>query len=271
MSSKLSLSFAVALALSIATAGVARANPIPTSTDESPRARRAYQHRYACRCDFQPTGPITSSDDARAQAGRSLPAEPGAWAERIIANDEGEGRAAAYEGHQAPIENQSLAVSPAASGMTGGSNYGDGAPGTASPGASVFASDGCRSQRTGRPTPAAASPRAHGGHRHGGRRKLPRASACFHREHDREHRAAGVRLGWRERASVLRSGAALAAFALGASVAGRIAARADAYRHKWTGISLGIEAGLLWASMAVVSAAGADLTHHFASLYERSP
>jgi uncharacterized membrane protein YoaK (UPF0700 family) len=67
--------------------------------------------------------------------------------------------------------------------------------------------------------------------------------------------------------SVLRSGAALAAFALGASVAGRIAARADAYRHKWTGISLGIEAGLLWASMAVVSAAGADLTHHFASLY----
>jgi len=44
--------------------------------------------------------------------------------------------------------------------------------------------------------------------------------------------------------SVLRSGAALAAFALGASVAGRIAARADAYRHKWTGISLGIEAGL---------------------------
>jgi uncharacterized membrane protein YoaK (UPF0700 family) len=67
--------------------------------------------------------------------------------------------------------------------------------------------------------------------------------------------------------SVLRSGAALAAFALGASVAGGIAARADAYRHKWTGISLGIEAGLLWASMAVVSAAGADLTHHFASLY----
>ena len=67
--------------------------------------------------------------------------------------------------------------------------------------------------------------------------------------------------------SVLRSGAALAAFALGASMAGRVAARADAYRHKWTGIALGIEAGLLWASMAVVSAAGAELTHHFASLY----
>ncbi len=32
-------------------------------------------------------------------------------------------------------------------------------------------------------------------------------------------------------------------------------------------LALGIEAGLLWASMAVVSAAGADLTHHFASLY----
>ena len=67
--------------------------------------------------------------------------------------------------------------------------------------------------------------------------------------------------------SVSRSGAALAAFALGASMAGRIAARADDSRHKWTGIAFGIEAGLLWASMAVVSAAGAELTHHFASLY----
>jgi len=122
MSSKLSLSFAVALALSIATAGVARANPIPTSTDEARALAGRTNADTHVDADFQPTGPITSTDDARAQAGRSLPAEPGAWADRIIANDEGEGRAAAYEGHQAPIENQSLAVSPAASGMTGGSN-----------------------------------------------------------------------------------------------------------------------------------------------------
>jgi len=122
MSSKLSLSFAVALALSIATAGVARANPIPTSTDEARALAGRTNTDTHVDADFRPTGPITSSDDARAQAGRSLPAEPGAWADRIIANDEGEGRAAAYEGHQAPIENQSLAVSPAASGMTGGSN-----------------------------------------------------------------------------------------------------------------------------------------------------
>lgn len=69
--------------------------------------------------------------------------------------------------------------------------------------------------------------------------------------------------------SVSRSGAALAAFALGASMGGRIAARmADAPRHQWTGIAFAVEAGLLWASMAVASAAGGDLTHHLASLYE---
>lgn len=50
-------------------------------------------------------------------------------------------------------------------------------------------------------------------------------------------------------------------------MAGRIAARADVSRRKWTGIAFGIEAGLLWASMAVVSAAGADLRHHFALRY----
>jgi len=122
MFSKLSLSLAAALALFVATAGVARANPIPTSTDEARALAGRTNTDTHVDADFRPTGPITSSDDARAQAGRSLPAEPGAWADRIIANDEGEGRAAAYEGHQAPIENQSLAVSPAASGMTGGSN-----------------------------------------------------------------------------------------------------------------------------------------------------
>ena len=122
MSSKLSLSFAVALALSIATAGVARANPIPTSTDEARALAGRTNTDTHVDADFQTNGPITSTDQARAQAGRSLPAESGAWVDRVLANDDDEGRAAAYQGHQAPIENESLAVSPAASGMTGGSN-----------------------------------------------------------------------------------------------------------------------------------------------------
>ena len=68
--------------------------------------------------------------------------------------------------------------------------------------------------------------------------------------------------------SVSRSGTALAAFALGASMGGRIAARmADAPRHQRTGTAFAAEAGLLWGSMAVASAAGGDLTHHLASLY----
>ena len=122
MSSKLSLSFAVALALSIATAGVARANPIPTSTDEA----RALAGQVTDQLQIDATDPanaaVTSTDQARAQAGRSLPAESGAWVDRVLANDDDEGRAAAYQDHQAPIENESVAVSPAASGMTGGSN-----------------------------------------------------------------------------------------------------------------------------------------------------
>jgi len=122
MSSKLSLSFAVALALSIATAGVARANPIPTSTDEARAlAGRANTDTHVDAYD-QTNGVATSSDEARGQAGRSLPATPGAWVAPTIAKNEDEGRAAAFEGYQAPIESQSLAVSPAASDMTGGSN-----------------------------------------------------------------------------------------------------------------------------------------------------
>jgi hypothetical protein len=122
MSSKLSFSIAAALALSIATAGVARANPIPTSTDEARALAGSTNTDTHVDADFQPSGPVTSSDDARAQSGRSLPAEPGAWVDRMLANDEGEGREAAYEGHQAPIASESLAVAPAVSGTTGGSN-----------------------------------------------------------------------------------------------------------------------------------------------------
>ena len=122
MSSKLSLSFAVALALSIATAGVARANPIPTSTDKA----RALAGQVTAKLHIDEEAPmnvaVTSTDQARAEAGRSLPASSGAWVAPMLANDEGEGRAAAYTDHQAPSENQSLAVSPAVSGTTEGSN-----------------------------------------------------------------------------------------------------------------------------------------------------
>ncbi len=120
MFSKISLSIAAALAL--ATAGVARANPIPTSTDEARALAGRTNTDTHVDADFQPNGPITSTDDARAQAGRSLPATPGAWVDPMLARDEGEGRDAAYEGHQAPTENQSLAVSPAAAGTTEGRN-----------------------------------------------------------------------------------------------------------------------------------------------------
>lgn len=123
MFSKISLSIAAALALSVATAGVARANPIPTSTDEARALAGRTNTDTHVDAEFQTNGPITSSDEARAEAGRSLPAESGAWVDRMLATDDGEGRAAAYEGHQAPIENQSLAVAPAVSGgTTGGSN-----------------------------------------------------------------------------------------------------------------------------------------------------
>jgi len=69
MSSKLSLSFAIALALSIATAGVARANPIPTSTDEARALAGRTNTDTHVDADFQTNGPITSTDQARAQAG----------------------------------------------------------------------------------------------------------------------------------------------------------------------------------------------------------
>ena len=87
MSSKMTLSIAVALALS-AIGGVARANPIPTSTD-----------------------------DARAVAGNSVPAPISPEVQSLIAKDEGEGRDAAFAGDQESAQTQSLAVTPAGSGM----------------------------------------------------------------------------------------------------------------------------------------------------------
>src|SRR5467141_2749711 len=114
MSSKLSLSFAIALALSIATAGVARANPIPTSTDEA----RALAGQVTAKLHIDEEAPmnvaVTSTDQARAEAGRSLPASSGAWVAPMLARDEGEGRAASAGDPLVSSDREPLAASPAA-------------------------------------------------------------------------------------------------------------------------------------------------------------
>ncbi len=113
MFSKLSISLAAALALSAAASGVARANPIPTSTDEA----RALAGQYTDQLHIDATpenGPVTSTDQARAEAGQSLPASSGAWVAPMLARDEGEGRAASVGDPQVSSEKEQLAASPAA-------------------------------------------------------------------------------------------------------------------------------------------------------------
>jgi hypothetical protein len=116
--SKLSISLAAALALFAATAGVARANPMPTSTDEA----RALAGQATAKLYIDESAPtnvaVTSTDQARTEAGRSLPAESGAWVASTIARNEDEGRAAAYTGQKDQSENESLAASPAATGTS---------------------------------------------------------------------------------------------------------------------------------------------------------
>ncbi len=77
---KMTISMAIALALS-AVGGVAGANPIPTSTDE-----------------------------ARAEAGSSVPAPISRSLEAFIASNEDEGRAAAFADKGQSLENGALAV-----------------------------------------------------------------------------------------------------------------------------------------------------------------
>ena len=61
--------------------------------------------------------------------------------------------------------------------------------------------------------------------------------------------------------SVARSGVALAAFAGGAIVAGRMEARMrTGPRYRWLGIAFALEAALLFASAAVANGSGTDLT-----------
>src|SRR3989454_9317937 len=109
MSSKLTLSIAVALALS-AIGGVARAKPIPTSTDEARAIYGQVTRQQYIDHTAQANAQVTSTDDARAVAGSSVPAPISASMEALIARDADEGRAAAFAGDQGSAEKQSLAV-----------------------------------------------------------------------------------------------------------------------------------------------------------------
>jgi len=125
MFSKLSISLAAALAPFRRRSGVARANPIPTSTDEA-RAL-AGEVRISCTSTATPeNGPATSTDQARAEAGQSLPASSGAWVAPMLARDEGEGRAASVGTHRSPAKRSSwrqvLQLPIRRTGATDGSN-----------------------------------------------------------------------------------------------------------------------------------------------------
>jgi hypothetical protein len=112
MSSKLTLSFAIAVALS-AVAGVARAKPIPTSTDEARSLAGQVTGQQQIDHTAPANGTVTSTDDARAETGRSLPASISPSLQAWIARDRDEGRAATVAGHRGFTEKESLAVSPA--------------------------------------------------------------------------------------------------------------------------------------------------------------
>src|SRR2546430_10947737 len=75
MSSKLTLSIAVALALS-AVGGVARANPIPTTTDEARALNGQYTSQLSIAHNPQANAEGTSTDQARAVPAKRVPRPP---------------------------------------------------------------------------------------------------------------------------------------------------------------------------------------------------
>ena len=107
------LSVSLVFAVSVAASGVARANPIPTSTDEARALAVQVPTTQSTRAAAPLDRAIFSTDEARALTGRSLPASPGAWVEPMIARNTDEARAAAVAGHQVLIEKEPLAVSTA--------------------------------------------------------------------------------------------------------------------------------------------------------------
>src|SRR5437016_4994778 len=112
MSSKLTLSIAVALALS-AVGGVARANPIPTTTDEARALNGQYTSQLSIDHNPQANAEVTSTDDARAVAGNTVPAPISPSVQSMIARDWGEERSGnGYEPQTVETPSTSLAQNP---------------------------------------------------------------------------------------------------------------------------------------------------------------
>jgi len=114
----------------------ARAKPDPDQHRRSPRRARGGAPtpiRMSTPISIDEMAPSPARTRLGAQAGRSLPAESGAWVDRVLANDDDEGRAG--PGVPGPIRPRSKtsrwrSVRPA-SGMTGGSKLtATGAPGS---------------------------------------------------------------------------------------------------------------------------------------------
>lgn len=114
MLSKISLSIVAALALSAA--GAARANPIPTSTDEARARSGQVTDQLHIDVTDATNGPVTSTDQERVEAGASLPAYDGAWVNPMLARNTDEGRAAAFPGDQGLVKKEPLAAGPAVAG-----------------------------------------------------------------------------------------------------------------------------------------------------------
>ena len=112
MSSKLTLSIAVALLLS-AVGGVARANPIPTTTDEARALNGQYTSQLSIDHNPQANAEVTSTDDARAVAGNTVPAPISPSVQSMIARDWGEERSGnGYEPQTVETPSTSLAQNP---------------------------------------------------------------------------------------------------------------------------------------------------------------
>ena len=101
--SKLGLSLGAALLLSGAAGSVARANPLPTSSDEA-RVLAANMPTPATAVRTPIEGAISSTDEARALAGRSLPiSSPTAAVFKIVTSTD-EARALAGSDRPIPVE-----------------------------------------------------------------------------------------------------------------------------------------------------------------------
>jgi len=100
---KLSLSLAAAIALS---GGVARANPLPTSTDEA-RALQAKVRDFHASAELV-SSPFGSTDEARALVGRSFASSSSSATGSTIVTSTDDARAVAGVDHPIPIEKERL-------------------------------------------------------------------------------------------------------------------------------------------------------------------